>query len=300
MVTKSTLGRFELTMSIGTQLGEILNVELIQFTVEGMTESEWREMDDDSLKQTKSFEDFLEYEQEKEDKEIEDMRTRVDDNDPKWNRSIEDYKLKLKGFDAMTEAERQERTEKFALDKLKKKFAEESSKWHSTLLNKSKWQIATTEVGKIDYQTTEDMDSQARMDVIRLAQWRARQDGITALCNLAKSNDWDCIRVDYSGGHDSGGIDNIHFEKNGKLKAINPEEFTLTGTSSRPDGGNGFGLDENMNAKTMFGGVWGFSNYNPCWGPIGERHGGFGGSPSVHGQVFFYPEGHYEIATNEW
>ncbi len=289
-------------MNIGTQLSEILNVELKQFTVEGMTESEWREMDDDSLKQTKSFEDFLEQEKKKEAKEIEDMRKRVDDNDAKWSRSIEDYKLKLKGFDTMTEAERQERRETLALNKLKKKFAEKSSKWDSTLLNKSKWEIATTEVGKIDYQTTEDMDDQARWDVIQLANYRARQDGITALCNLAKSNDWDCIRVDYSGGHDSGGIDKIYFEKNGKLKAINPEEFTLRGTSSRMGaGGKGFGLDENMNAKTMFGGVWGFSTYNPCWGPIGERHGGFGGSSMVHGQVFFYPDGKYEIASDdEW
>ena len=283
-------------MNIGTQLGEILNVELKQFTVEGMTESEWREMDDDSLKQTKSFEDFLEQEKKKEAKEIEDMRKRVDDNDAKWSRSIEDYKLRLKGFDAMTKAERQERRETIAMNSLKKKFAESSSKWDSTLLNSSKWEIATTEVGKIDYQTTEDMDSQTRMDVIRLANWRARQDGIAAVCNLAKSNDWDCIRVDYSGGHDSGGIDKIYFQKNGELKGINPEEFILRGMPDERLGG----LDENMNAETMFGGLWRLSSYNPCWGPIGERHGGFTGS-SVAGQVFFYPDGKYEIASDdEW
>lgn len=283
-------------MSIGTQLSEILNVELKQFTVEGMTESEWREMDDDSLKQTKSFEDFLEQEKKKEAKEIEDMRKRVDDNDAKWSRSIEDYKLKLKGFDAMTKAERQERRETIAMNRLKKMFAESSSKWESTLLNKSKWEIATTEVGKIDYQTTEDMDTQTRMDVIRLANYRAIQDGITTVCNLAKSNDWNYIRVDYSGGHDSGGIDSIHFEKNGKLKGINPEEFILRGMPDERLGG----LDENMNAKTMFGGLWRFSTYNPCWGPIGERHGGFNGS-SVAGQIFFYPDGKHEITSDdEW
>lgn len=284
-------------MNIGTQLGEILNVELKQFTVEGMTESEWREMDDDSLKQTKSFEDFLEQEKKKEAKEIEDMRKRVDDNDAKWSRSIEDYKLKLKGFDAMTKAERQERRETIAMNSLKKKFAESSSKWDSTLLNRSKWEIATTEVGKIDYNKPEGMDYQAHLDAIRLEEYRMRKGGISALCKLAKSNDWDSIRVDYSGGHDSGGIDSIHFEKNGELKAVNPEEFILRGMPDERLGG----LDENMNAETMFGGLWRFSTYNPCWGPIGERHGGFGGSSSVHGQVFFYPDGKHEITSDdEW
>ena len=288
-------------MTIAMKLSQTLGYELKQFTIEGMTENEWRNMDDDSLMQTKSFDDYYNKVKEREEEDIERMKTRVEENDEKWARSIADYTLKLKGFEAMTEEEMVERHTTAALENLKKRFAiEGANKWESSILNKSVWLVATSEVGLEGMKAVEPSDDSfetgLRMASLRLTKLEFQ--GTEAICKLIRENGWDRITAEYSGGHDSGGIDRVYYTKDEETTTLNLEDFRIYGakreyaTKELKIGK----FDDELNYDTMFDfHDYGFSYDNPLYGPIRQRFGSWAGSESTYGELIFYPNGEYEL-----
>jgi len=293
-------------MTIAMKLSQTLGYELKQFTIEGMTENEWRNMDDDSLMKTKSFDDYYNKVKEREEEDIERMKTRVEENDEKWARSIADYTLKLKGFEAMTEEEMVERHTTAALENLKKRFAIEGvSKWESSMLNKSVWLVATSEVGLEGMKAVEPSDDSfetgLRMTSLRLTKLEFQ--GTEAICKLIRENGWDNITAEYSGGHDSGGIDRVYYTKDEETTTLNLEDFRIYGakreyaTKELKIGK----FDDELNYDTMFDfHDYGFSYDNPLYGPIRQRFGSWAGSESTYGELIFYPNGEYELTGDSW
>jgi len=298
--------RIILTMTIAQMLSDTLGYELKQFTIEGMTENEWRDMDDDSLMQTKSFDDYYNHVKKREEEDIERMKTRVEENDKKWARSIADYTLKLKGFEAMTEEEMVERHTATALENLKKRFAVEvANKWDSSLLNKSEWLVATSEVGLDGMPAEEPPEGSGltglQMAGLRLSSYEFR--GTRAIQTLVRDNGWDRLTAEYSGGHDSGGIDRVYYTKDKETTTLNLEDFRIYGAKRdyRTEELKIGKFDDDLNYDTMFGfHDYGFSYDNPLYGPIRQRFGSWAGSESTYGHLIFNQDGRIELTGDNW
>lgn len=283
-------------MTIANILSNALGYELKQFTIEGMTEKQWRELDDDGLMMTKSFQDYYNDAKKQEEKDIELMKTRIEENDDNkwWAKSIPDYTLKLKGFAAMTEEELVKRYTTQALNSLQKKFTLLPSKWESTALNKSVWLIATSKVGLDSIQAEDIYGKRAVLD----------RRNLNAITELVRQKGWDNLTAAYSGGHDSGGIEGVWYTKDGERTDLTLEDFIIYGARESYDTkelkvGK---LDKKLNCDTMFG----YNDYecsfdHPLYGPIRQRFGSWAGAEQTYGELIFYPDGSHELTGgSQW
>jgi len=257
-----------------TLLSEILGIELTKFTIENMTEKQWRALSDEELKNTQSFADIISSLNDKTNRDMERLRNAVNNPKPsEWQQPlIEGYKKEIEKFETLTTSEVNDRRTEEALLTIKNQTVYPGEGF----LNQKEWEIAKESV---------------------LALWK--QDGDEphkAMREFVKRNEWQNIEAAFSGGHDSGYFESVTYTKKGDMEGIKHplninelevyscrfDNHTLT-PSGWETKGKILNLATLMNARYI-------SMYSPLNRSLTENFGSFANHPSVNGVVTYYAE----------